>query len=138
MTVEVAELSIGEVARATGLSVHALRFYEREGLLLSERVERGAGGRRRYSRQEVAWLNICTKLRASGMPLEKIRRLAELARQGPGNESERLKLLREHQQHVEHQLAELDECLRVITRKVGVYERQLADGTERDILTTER
>jgi DNA-binding transcriptional MerR regulator len=29
------ELSIGDVARRTGLSVHALRFYERKGLLLS-------------------------------------------------------------------------------------------------------
>jgi hypothetical protein len=28
-------LSIGEVAQRTGLSVHALRFYEREGLLAS-------------------------------------------------------------------------------------------------------
>jgi DNA-binding transcriptional MerR regulator len=133
MTVVEQELGIGDVARETGLSVHALRFYEREGLMLTQHVARGAGGRRRYSRQEVHWLRICIKLRASGMPLAKIRRLAELVREGPGNEHERLELLREQQRRVEQQLADLQECLRVITRKVGVYEQSLADGTGEDL-----
>ena len=131
------ELGIGEVVRRTGLSVHALRFYEREGLLLSEHVARGTGGHRRYSPQDVNWLRICIKLRRSGMPLAKIRRFAELAREGPGNEPERLELLREHQRHVENQLAELEECLQTISRKVGVYEQHLADGTAQDLYTAE-
>jgi DNA-binding transcriptional MerR regulator len=122
------------VARRTGLSVHALRFYEREGLLLSQHVTRGTGGHR-YSPQDVNWLRICIKLRASGMPLAKIRRLAELVREGPGNEHERLELLREQQARVENQLAELAECLRIISRKVGVYEQHLADGTAQDLWT---
>jgi DNA-binding transcriptional MerR regulator len=130
-------LSIGDVARETGLSVHALRFYEREGALISQPT-RGTGGHRRYTAQDVHWLRICTKLRASGMPLASIRRLAELGREGPGNEQERLALLREHQRRVEHQLAELEECLRVINRKVGVYEQHLADGSAPDLLGVDR
>jgi DNA-binding transcriptional MerR regulator len=126
------QLSIGDVARLTGLSVHALRFYEHEGLLLTQSVARGASGHRRYGQMEVHWLRICIKLRASGMPLAKIRRYAELVREGPGNEEQRLELLREHQRHVQSQLAELDECLRMITRKVGIYEDQLADGPAQD------
>lgn len=129
------ELGIGDVARRTGLTVHALRFYEREGLLLSQQVPRGAGGHRRYSPRDVNWLAICIKLRASGMPLAKIRRFAELVREGPGNEPQRLDLLREQQRHVEHQLAELEECLRIISRKVGVYEQRLVDGTAEHLYT---
>jgi DNA-binding transcriptional MerR regulator len=129
------ELGIGEVARRTGLSVHALRFYEREGVLISPQVARGTGGHRRYSPQEVYWLRICIKLRASGMPLVKIRRFAELVREGPGNEPERLELLREQQRRVEKQLTELEECLQIISRKVGVYEQHLADGTAQHIYT---
>jgi DNA-binding transcriptional MerR regulator len=131
----VQELGIGDVARETGLSVHALRFYEREGLMLTQKVARGAGGHRRFTEDDVYWLRICIKLRASGMPLAEIRRLAELVREGPGNEQERLELLREQQRRVQQQLVELEECLRVIARKVGVYERQLADGAEQDLLT---
>jgi DNA-binding transcriptional MerR regulator len=131
------ELSIGDVARRTGLSVHALRFYEREGLLLSEHVARGTGGHRIYGQEDVKWLGICTKLRRSGMPLAQIRRFAELVREGPGNEEQRLELLREHQRRVEEQLAELDECLRIISRKVGVYEQHLADGSAQDVYTAQ-
>jgi len=128
-------LSIGEVARRTGLTVHALRFYEREGLLLTQHVARGTSGHRRYSEQEVYWLRICIKLRRSGMPLAKIRRFAELVREGPGNEQQRVELLREQQRQVQNQLAELEECLRVISRKVGIYEEHLADGTAQDLWT---
>ena len=129
------ELSIGDVAERTGLSVHALRFYEREGLMLSQHVARGTSGHRRFSEQDVKWLQICIKLRRSGMPLAQIRRFAELVREGPGNEQERMELLREHQQRVENQLAELEDCLRIITRKVGVYEQHLADGSAQDLWT---
>jgi DNA-binding transcriptional MerR regulator len=127
------ELSIGDVAQRTGLSVHALRFYERDGLLLSRHVARGTGGHRRYTPMDVKWLGLCIKLRASGMPLAEIRRYAELVREGPGNEQERLELLREQQARVESQLTELGECLRIIKRKVGVYEQHLADGTAQDL-----
>jgi DNA-binding transcriptional MerR regulator len=126
-------LSIGDVAVRTGLSVHALRFYEREGLMLSQHVARGTGGHRRYTSMDVKWLVLCIKLRASGMPLAQIRRYAELVREGPGNEQERLDLLRGQQASVEKQLAELQECLRIITRKVGIYEQHLADGTAQDL-----
>jgi DNA-binding transcriptional MerR regulator len=128
MSVAEHELSIGEVAQQTGLTVHALRFYEREGLMLTEHIARGTGGHRRYSPQEVHWLRICIKLRRSGMPLAKIRCYAKLVRQGPGNEHHRVELLREQQRHIESQLAELQECLRTVTRKVGTYEQHLAAG----------
>jgi DNA-binding transcriptional MerR regulator len=127
------ELSIGDVAGRTGLSVHALRFYEREGLLLSPHVTRGSGGHRRYTPEDVRWLEICLRLRASGMPLAEIRRYAELVREGPGNEKERLELLRAQQRRVEEQLAELNDCLRIITHKVAVYVQGVADGTAQDL-----
>src|SRR3954451_14991221 len=100
---EDADLGIGEVAELTGLTVHALRYYEREGLLLTQHVTRGAGGHRRYTPLDVKWLALCIKLGASGMPLAQIRRYAALVREGPGNEQERLELLREQQARVERQ-----------------------------------
>jgi DNA-binding transcriptional MerR regulator len=128
-----AALSIGDVAEQTGLSVHALRYYEREGLMLSQHVTRGTGGHRRYTPMDVRWLALCIKLRASGMPLARIRRYAELVREGPGNEPERLDLLREQRVRVEQQLAELMECHRIIVRKVSTYEQHLADGTGKNL-----
>ncbi len=123
-----AGLSIGQVAERTGLSVHALRFYEREGLL-ADPVRRESNGRRVYTEDDVEWLDMCIKFRSSGMPLDTIRKYTDLVRQGPGNEQARLELLRSHQDYVAAQIDELNECMRVITHKVTVYQEHLNAGT---------
>ncbi|GAB3144464.1 MerR family transcriptional regulator [Micromonospora sonneratiae] len=122
-------LTIGQVAERTGLSVHTLRFYEREDILAGP-VRRGPGGRRAYTEQDVQWLIFCTRLRASGMPLTTIRRYTELVRLGPGNEPDRLAVLRQHREDVSRQISELTECLTLISHKVKMYEDSLTrDGT---------
>jgi DNA-binding transcriptional MerR regulator len=121
------DFSIGQVAEQTGLSVHALRFYEREGILAGA-VRRDTGGRRVYTQHDVDWLTHCVILRASGMPLPTIRRYNELLREGTGNEKERIALLLEHQDQVNAQIGKLTECLDLIGHKVGVYQDHL-DGT---------
>jgi DNA-binding transcriptional MerR regulator len=122
------ELTIGQVAAQTGLSVHTLRLYERDGLFHTE-VRRDAAGRRVYGRTDLDWLEVCTKFRASGMPLAAIRRFAALVRQGPGNEPERLELLRSHRDLVEGRIKELRDCLTLIEGKVATYEEHVARGT---------
>ncbi|USX55392.1 MULTISPECIES: MerR family transcriptional regulator [Lentzea] len=114
-------LSIGQVAERTGLSVHALRFYEKEGIL-AHQVHRGPGGRRVYTDQDLAWLKMCIMLRMSGMPVPEIRRYTDLVRQGDGNELQRLDILKEHQERVREQMAQLQECMDLITHKVSVYQ----------------
>ena len=79
-----AELTIGEVAERTGLTRHTLRYYERDGLMLG--VDRGGSGHRRYSEHDLGWIELITKLRATGMPIREVRRYAELVRAGDGNE----------------------------------------------------
>jgi DNA-binding transcriptional MerR regulator len=116
-----AELTIGEVAGRTGLSVHTLRFYEREGILANP-VRRNGSGQRVYTEDDVDWLTVCTVLRGSGMPIPEIRRYTELVRAGEGNEAQRLLLLREHQRRVVEQAAQLAKSMDLITYKVAVYE----------------
>ncbi|CAD5946463.1 MULTISPECIES: MerR family transcriptional regulator [Streptomyces] len=121
-------LSIGQVAERTGLSVHALRFYENEGLFLTP-VRRGAGGRRVYSEDDVAWLTVCIILRASDMPLPELRRYAGLVREGTGNEEERLALMREHEARVTGRIGRLTESLDLIRFKAAVYEDIVDQGS---------
>lgn len=121
-------MSIGEVAQRTGLGIHTLRLYERAGLLTTD-VKRDAGGRRLYSEDDVAWLITCRHFRASGMPLSTIARFAELVREGEGNELERLTLLREHEERMQHKLAEIAAASELITAKIASYEEHLARGT---------
>ena len=120
--------SIGEVAEETGLSVHALRFFEREELFLRP-IPRSDGGRRAYEQADIDWLVLCNRFRASGMPLATIRRFAALVREGPGNEPERLALLRAHEADVRERITDLTGDLAVIQAKVAAYQQHVNDGT---------
>lgn len=62
-------LDIGAVARATGLSLRALRFYEGRGLV---RPLRTAGGRRVYGAGELARLHAAVALKRAGFSLARI------------------------------------------------------------------
>jgi DNA-binding transcriptional MerR regulator len=120
-------VTIAEAARRTGVSVHTLRYYERAGLVVGA-VDRTASGRRRYHHVDLQWIKICTKLRATGMPIRSIRRYAELVAAGRGNEQERLDLLEAHRAEVAARLAEVQENLQLIDHKIDVYRGRLAAG----------
>jgi DNA-binding transcriptional MerR regulator len=120
-------VTIAEAARRTAVSVHTLRYYERAGLVITP-VDRTSGGRRRYRELDLKWIIICTKLRATGMPIRGIRQYAELVAAGPGNEEERLALLEAHRAEVLARLAEIQENLKTIDHKIEVYRGSLAAG----------
>jgi DNA-binding transcriptional MerR regulator len=120
-------MSIAEAARRTGVSAHTLRYYERAGLVITQ-VDRTNGGRRRYRQVDLDWIKMCTKLRATGMPIKTIRRYAQLVSAGRGNEQERLALMEAHRASVAAKLAEIQENLKLIDHKIDVYRGRLAAG----------
>jgi DNA-binding transcriptional MerR regulator len=113
-------LSISDAAQLTGLSAHTLRYYERAGLMLDP-VERAPSTHRRYSEAEIRWVTLLTKLRATGMPIRRIREYAELVRAGEGNEAERLALLETHREAVLEQLDAIRRNLEAIDYKIEIY-----------------
>ena len=127
-------MSIGEVSERTGLGIHTLRLYERAGLLTSE-LERDGSGRRIYTDDDAGWLVTCRVLRSSGMPLAVIARFAELVRNGPGNEEERLTLLRDHEARMVAKLAEISAARELIGAKVAAYEEHVKRGTAGELWT---
>ena len=69
-------LKIGEVARAAGLGVHAVRFYEREGLL--EAPARSPSGYREYPPDTVLSLRFIRRAKELGFSLKEISELLSL------------------------------------------------------------
>lgn len=113
------ELTIQQVAQATGLSTHTLRYYERCDLIAP--IHRASNGHRRYSAQDIRWIQFLTKLRMTGMPIRQIQQYATLLRQHPDAVQERRALLEAHRQTVVQQLQELQENLAVIDWKIQHY-----------------
>lgn len=63
------QLTIGEVARRTGVATSALRYYEERGLIASERTE---GNQRRYPRAVIRTVSIIRAAQEVGLTLEEI------------------------------------------------------------------
>lgn len=63
------ELSVGEVAKRTGVAVSALHFYESKGLIHSVR---NSGNQRRYSRDVLRRVSIIKVAQRLGIPLAMI------------------------------------------------------------------
>jgi DNA-binding transcriptional MerR regulator len=71
-----ADFSSGDLARATGNTVRAIRHYEEEGLLKPAEVS--DGGHRRYTEDDLERLRLITDLRELGLALCEIRSILEL------------------------------------------------------------
>ncbi|MFJ1701997.1 MerR family transcriptional regulator [Kitasatospora sp. NPDC088346] len=120
--------AIGEVAEASGLTAHTLRWYERIGLL--DPVDRSYSGQRRYSDADLSRLAFLGRLRLTGMPVADMLRYVELVRAGDHTYDDRRDLLVAHREEVRQRLADLHATLAVLDYKIDLYSR-LPDAGER-------
>lgn len=112
-------LSIGDVARATGRSVHALRWYEKEGLVPG--VSRDNGSRRVYRRAHVGWLHFLARLKRTGMSVSEMKRYAALTAAGGATAGEREAMLARHRERLDDELAQLAEARLILDAKIAFY-----------------
>lgn len=111
--------TISEVAALTGLTAHTLRWYERIGLM--PHIDRSHTGQRRYRNRDLDWLGLVGKLRLTGMPVADMVRYAELVREGDHTYGERFELLEATREDVRSRIAELQDTLAVLDRKIDFY-----------------
>lgn len=79
-------MRIGELARRTGVSERSLRYYETQGLLVSERTP---GGQREYAERAVDRVILIQELFAAGLHSRKIAQLLPCMRDPDGGPNER-------------------------------------------------
>lgn len=125
-----ATLGIREVADHSGLSVDALRWYEREGLL--PRVPRGLDGRRRYPERLVAFVRLVVALRRTGMPVADVREFARMTDLGAASHGRRMALLERQREAIRQRQAQLAEDLATVEHKIGHYRELIAAGLDCD------
>jgi DNA-binding transcriptional MerR regulator len=120
MELQKEKFTIQEVTQATGLSAHTLRYYERIGLI--HPIEREENTRRRYTQDDIGWIDFLLKLRATGMSIRDMQRYAELQRLGDETLPERLEMLRSLRDNLEAHIEELNEHLKLIHYKIDIYQ----------------
>ena len=123
-------LTPAEMVNQTGVSLDTLRYYEREGLL--SRVARSDNGHRRYSPDDVLWVEVLRCLRDTGMTIEQLRHYCDLGERGPDTKPIRKRMLLEHRALVVHQIEERQRALDLIDHKLEHYaDTQPDDGDTR-------
>lgn len=99
-------MQIGQLARRAGVSIDAIRFYERERVL--PRPARQSSGYRCYNDEDAVRLRFIRRAKALGFTLGEIRELLALSKHR-GRDMSRLKVRAEAKLAlVENKLAELD------------------------------
>lgn len=119
--------SIGQVAAKTGLTVHTLRYYEKEGLLPF--VRKSSSGLRMFSDNDLAWLSIIECLKETGMPLKGIKQYIDWVREGDATLPQRLEMFKQQQVKVLAQIEQFQKYLQKIDYKVRLYEEAVKQGS---------
>ncbi|HEY3326677.1 MAG TPA: Hg(II)-responsive transcriptional regulator [Novimethylophilus sp.] len=107
-------LTIGAFAKAAGVNVETIRFYQRKGLLLEP--DKPYGGIRRYGESDVARVRFVKSAQRLGFSLDEI---AELLRLDDGTHCDEARALAEHKlKDAREKLADLHRIESVLARMI--------------------
>lgn len=111
------ELSVGQVAARAGVSVSALHFYEREGLIQSERTR---GNQRRYHRDVLRLIAVIRIAQRIGIPLRVVRdALGKLPRKRSPNRADWARLSAGWREDLDARITHLVELRDQLTGCIG-------------------
>ena len=120
--------TIGEAAAITGISVSALRYYDREGMFPGMR--RTSGGSRIFSEQELSTLRVIHCLKSAGMWVKETREFLLWCQEGDASLEKRGEMFHTRLREVEAQMEALRQTLGHIRYKCWYYDTAIAAGTE--------
>lgn len=98
-------LTIGTLAKQSGVNLETIRFYERSGLLPAP--QRSAAGYRHYQEMDVRRLRFIRRGRELGFSLEEIRSLLDLAAHPESPCASADQMVREHLDTIEARIRDL-------------------------------
>jgi DNA-binding transcriptional MerR regulator len=116
------ELSIGELAAKAGVSIDAIRYYERRRLL--PRAPRTPGGFRVFAPETVKRIRFIKQAQEIGLTLEEIKEL--LADGGGANKCQRVsELLRVKLEEIDRRIKTMRNFRRTLAHHLTACEREL-------------
>lgn len=112
--------SIKEVSERTGLTRSNIRYYEKEGLILS--VNRDKNSIRQYTEEDIVWIDFLSKLKNMEVPISEMKKYALLREQGSSTIQERKFLLKEHKKRLEEKIENIQNSKILLDKKIKIYE----------------
>jgi DNA-binding transcriptional MerR regulator len=135
MNVHVAVLTIGQLAKAAGVTTPTIRYYEEIGLL--PKAGRSAAGQRIYAEGELKRLTFIRRCRDFGFSIDQVRVLAGLSISADRDCSQVRDMARAHLGEVQDRLAELKALEASLEAFVDQCDTVCAGGPGRDCVVFE-
>ena len=123
------ELSIGEVAKLTNLSVSKLRYYDEHGLIPF--LKRTSSGIRKFDSASLDAIHMIECLKNSGMQLKEIKQFMDWCVEGNSTLTKRLAMFQQQEKNVLAQMETLQTSLYLIKFKQWYYEMAVKDKTDK-------
>lgn len=104
--------TISSLSRKTGLSIHTLRYYEKEGLV--RHVERTKTGRRVYGEDSLGCLLGVICLKQAGMTLPQIKVFFDQTIQGADSLPKRIEMIKEAKEQLQARMNDLERGMQLV------------------------
>ena len=131
-------ITIGQLAQRSGVATSALRYYESQGLVRSQRT---SGNQRRYARVELRRVAFVRAAQQVGLSLEEIQTaLATLPQERTPTKADWERLSRSWQRRIDQQIRALEELRDKLTSCIGcgcLSLRRCALSNPRDVVAAQ-
>lgn len=119
---------IKELEKKTGLTRHAIRFYEKQGFLKKHAIRREENNYRDYSEETVPYLLMLKAGQAAGFTLTELKELISADEANELPPQRKVELLRKKMKEIDRKKAELDQIQAYLAYKLALIDSE-ANGT---------
>jgi MerR family transcriptional regulator, copper efflux regulator len=115
---------VKELSIRTGLSAHAIRFYEKEGLLPKRFIQRAENDYRHYSEEAIDRIATIKILRSAGFTLSEIKELMDKWDSGKLTHSEGSAFMRRKMKEIDDRIVELRQIKKNLIATLGKHDKR--------------
>ncbi|MEP1449070.1 MAG: MerR family transcriptional regulator [Paraglaciecola sp.] len=112
-------MNIQKFSKVTNVSSYTIRYYEKIGLL--KNISRNSSGHRWFTEKDVIWIEFIKRLKDTGMPLDNIKKYADLRDEGASTSELRMQILQQHAVTLEQKITEEQFHLKKLKEKIVHY-----------------
>ncbi|MEC0239993.1 MerR family transcriptional regulator [Paenibacillus dokdonensis] len=123
-------MKIQELADKMGLTIHAIRFYEKEGLLDDRHVRRESNNYRNYSEEAIERLKLIKKFQSIGCSLAELKEVLQDHDTNAHTNLQVIDWIRSKKREIESKKEEYDQMLDTLNKMLE-YKILLMDDSQK-------
>jgi DNA-binding transcriptional MerR regulator len=123
----VTHYGIGDFSEITDISIHTLRYYEKEKLICPQR---NSSNRRYYTEIDVNRIRFIKRLKDMGVPIKEMKKYAILRDAGDSTMVERRNLLADFRSVLGQKILRLQAHYENLDAKIALYEELIEKQSE--------